>query len=1058
MDEDFVCALIPRLLESLCESKQQKEKGDISTLINFLVISTQFSRECRNRLPSWLLQFLPNIQHGESLNRLLLALPKMMHQLDRSLEEALLGNVRRGNDLSSVSFSTLVHFKSARLSEFLQEEEEEELNISLDLLIEAANAFPNVTSLHQRIRSSITSLDDPTVLSLLYSYQLPSLPKQIKDEIDLFLMLVQCSQRDDSNLNRQLPRLLLSSKLETAKLLRHLPQQIIDRLSGPLLYLFSHLLTLKDGDNEELISLLAGVLIKGEASRRGLLNLLSSSVLAQSGNANLCLQVLQNIISNAPSARWSCLGLIKGLLDGLEGMSPAVLDSFYRAFALLAKDSDSVLNELMLLVKKQLLSHDYRYKRIGARGVVIICDVLGKSDSALLPDPDDDELIRGGCSQAPQTQTLKSNLMPSFSIRMILSLLEEAVRVLMHSDCFALAVLIDGLSQVALDCHPAILEWISEWSTAAFKELFIRANESEAEMEEENAPEIVINLVEKGEHAAAIASLLFRLLVNTERAVNDGSLESIDALSVCPIERSDDSSLITIFSLKFAALSLMREIISSFSMATPERFKELVTLQAWIGQACARRPAYLDELQLASHLKPCLIRPLREDINESEQASQLEEHDKILSGWLEEACQYRKLTPLRAGSDDAVLFQSLSVDSIKKCLPSLPVDLLQSTALSEGVDEGVRLFCLAELRDDAPQVAGEVAIELWKRFGPKREFLETVIQANCRVKEAIELANEVWSCEEESLEMKGAAFTILKRGDTNNAFSASPLELIKNGASGDLIKFLNAEDALILAREKFDLESVGESKSLMPLFKSLLELNTELFKTAGVETIDGPIALLSHLVQYARLHGSGWLMAVIKGARACLEALLKPPASFFSQIEADGVLVQAEERMRVMPLLRHLQQCTRSLQVICSHVKYTPRRLGKRKTLKSTCSAIPLLKRSLEALLLRVKDAVARCGCSEAFWVGNLKHRDLEGQELSSQVAVMALIEEESSEPDQVLIEDSSDYEIGEDTVGEEEEDDDDDGIEDEADDQLEKDDDAIEDEEDEIEKLLKSQ
>lgn len=1009
------------------------------------------------------------MQRGEALNRLLSALPKILSNLDRSLEEALLGNVRRGNDLSSVSFSTLIAFKSARLDEFLQEEDNEEQFVPLSLLIEAANAFPNNVHIHQRIRSSITSLEDPVVLNQLLSYRIQSPPKQPGNEIELFFLLSQCSQRDDHSLNRLLSRHLLASPPLTTKLLRHLPQPIIDRLSGPLLYLFSHLLSLKHPaeqgaqQQEQLILTLADVLVRGEASRRGLLNLLSSSILAQSGNSGLCLAVLQNIISTAPTARWSCLGLIKGLLEGLEGMSPSVLDSFYRAFALLAKDSDSVLNELMLLIKKQLLSHDYRYKRIGARGVVVVCQLLGNSDnSALLPDPDDDELMRGGCSQAAgMTQKRPgADLIPSFGVRMILSLLEEAVKVLLNSDPFALAVLIDGLVEIITtntSTHPAIVEWIADWSTAAFKDLFIRANESE-EDDEEEASEIVINLVERGEHAAAVSSLLFRLLVSTERVLNDGSLESIDALSVCPIVRSDDSSLAGIFSAKFAALCLMREIVGSFGEGSQGRLGEIVTLQAWIGHACARKAAYLDELQLAVNVKPCLIRPLRDvESGNNEQPSQIEEeeeqHGKILSAWLEEACQFRKLTPLRAGVDEALLFQPISAENIKKSLPALPVDLLKRTALDQDTSEEVRMFCLAELKDASAEVAVEVSIGLWKLHGPKREFLETVSQANCITGDALQLASDVWSSAECSIELKGSAFTILKRG--NGSFNASPLELIKNGAPGDLIKFLSAEDALLLAKEKFDLESVEESKSLMPLFKSLLELNTALFRAAEVDTVEGPIALLSHLIQYARLHGSGWLMGVIKGSRACLDALLKPPARFFSQIEADGVLVQTEERMRVMPLLRHLQQCTRSLQVICSHVKYTPRRLGKRKSTPKASGTIPLLKRTLEALLLRVKDAVARCGCSEAFWVGNLKHRDLEGAELSSQVAVMALIEEESSDgPDELLIEDSSEYEIGDGEEGEGEG-----GEDSEQEEQVDgEEEEQVDGDEDEIEKLLQSQ
>jgi hypothetical protein len=74
----------------------------------------------------------------------------------------------------------------------------------------------------------------------------------------------------------------------------------------------------------------------------------------------------------------------------------------------------------------------------------------------------------------------------------------------------------------------------------------------------------------------------------------------------------------------------------------------------------------------------------------------------------------------------------------------------------------------------------------------------------------------------------------------------------------------------------------------------------------------------------------------------------------------------------------------------------------------------------LEALILRVGQAVARCGCSEAFWVGNLKHRDLVGEELPSQVALMELDEviEKYSDVDV----DDADYDESNDTNPNEEE------------------------------------
>lgn len=49
---------------------------------------------------------------------------------------------------------------------------------------------------------------------------------------------------------------------------------------------------------------------------------------------------------------------------------------------------------------------------------------------------------------------------------------------------------------------------------------------------------------------------------------------------------------------------------------------------------------------------------------------------------------------------------------------------------------------------------------------------------------------------------------------------------------------------------------------------------------------------------------------------------------------------------------------------------------------------IPTIKKVLETSLLRIKQMLEAKNCHSAFWVGNLKHRDLDGKELCSQVPV----------------------------------------------------------------------
>ena len=71
---------------------------------------------------------------------------------------------------------------------------------------------------------------------------------------------------------------------------------------------------------------------------------------------------------------------------------------------------------------------------------------------------------------------------------------------------------------------------------------------------------------------------------------------------------------------------------------------------------------------------------------------------------------------------------------------------------------------------------------------------------------------------------------------------------------------------------------------------------------------------------------------------------------------------------------------------------------------------MPLLKKSLEELLLGVKQILDANQCGSAFWLGNLKHRDLDGREIASQIPIQDKTEctttdEEEEEDDEEVSE-----------------------------------------------------
>uniref|UniRef100_A0A803VTS7 FA complementation group D2 n=1 Tax=Ficedula albicollis TaxID=59894 RepID=A0A803VTS7_FICAL len=89
----------------------------------------------------------------------------------------------------------------------------------------------------------------------------------------------------------------------------------------------------------------------------------------------------------------------------------------------------------------------------------------------------------------------------------------------------------------------------------------------------------------------------------------------------------------------------------------------------------------------------------------------------------------------------------------------------------------------------------------------------------------------------------------------------------------------------------------------------------------------------------------------------------------------------------VQSLLKTLQLSTRQLHHMCGHSKIH-QDIG-------LTNHVPLLKKSLEQFVYRVKAMLAFNHCQEAFWVGILKNRDLQGEEILTQAS-----EEKGSDED----------------------------------------------------------
>uniref|UniRef100_A0A4W6F9C3 FA complementation group D2 n=1 Tax=Lates calcarifer TaxID=8187 RepID=A0A4W6F9C3_LATCA len=79
----------------------------------------------------------------------------------------------------------------------------------------------------------------------------------------------------------------------------------------------------------------------------------------------------------------------------------------------------------------------------------------------------------------------------------------------------------------------------------------------------------------------------------------------------------------------------------------------------------------------------------------------------------------------------------------------------------------------------------------------------------------------------------------------------------------------------------------------------------------------------------------------------------------------------------VQNLLKTFQLSTRQLHHMCGHSKLHQD--------TSLTNHVPALKKSLELFVYRVKATLTLNNCQEAFWMGNLKNRNLKGEEILSQ-------------------------------------------------------------------------
>lgn len=166
------------------------------------------------------------------------------------------------------------------------------------------------------------------------------------------------------------------------------------------------------------------------------------------------------------------------------------------------------------------------------------------------------------------------------------------------------------------------------------------------------------------------------------------------------------------------------------------------------------------------------------------------------------------------------------------------------------------------------------------------------------------------------------------------------------------------------------------------IVKTLLEMTiTELQRSPSMDRDEWAMGKLELLAQSIKnSYSSEAVELLLKHSKEAIDLVI-------SRVIPRLERALLEDKERVLAVLKRFQQFTRTLQTFCNHIKATKD--------KGLLKRVPPVKRSLEASLLRVKQMLQANNCHGAFWVGNLKHKGLDGREVESQIPLKRQDEDE---------------------------------------------------------------
>lgn len=494
------------------------------------------------------------------------------------------------------------------------------------------------------------------------------------------------------------------------------------------------------------------------------------------------------------------------------------------------------------------------------------------------------------------------------------------------------------------------------------------------------------------------APILLSLLGKYEKYQNSGNLEGIDALQGCAIKKKLSGSD---FHMKFIVLNYFRTVLNTFS-DNFSRLPVLIKIQQELNETLKMKPAFLSEFKLfpechaliPSGGEDCLDFSIEEGsfldeiLKETSKSENRLKHPAAFNNKnqlcdLNETNFQRSLVPLSIETISNIKnvpeFLYKEIDCLiefnyKSDIESQSqlLDFLFKTISDGEISiKFIEIICKFK-REAISEVQKETLIKLSKQVLNGGNFEDSLIQSVCK------LIIDFLKCPDQI---------------------SDPIKLIKSSLMSSTsfctLKYLLNIPNLKIFNLYEDFKNIQiPLKTRLILLKSFSLNFSKKIKFSSIEECQKILSSWAELIQFVRTEGNMKLFqGIIKESHVVLGSFLSCLA--LKYIESDALLLEgSDDRDSVILLLKTVQQSTRSLQIICNHLKYS--------NIKSSDPlAIPNLKKSLESVIFRVKEILTRSGCLGAFWMGNLKHRDLEGQELSSQVELLQLKEELEGEEEE---------------------------------------------------------